>query len=549
MAKMKQDLGTQGTLFETTFNFTHFYLLKNLRELPEFSLLDMRVDSETEFVFRTEVSRHFYDDDVRLCLHYHRHLFDAAQIERIGGYFIEALERMTSEPAALHTARPLMGESELGVVRKLVNGSQALLRERYPELAEADPDARVHVLDGNLTHAPLGSPGDIVIANPAWQAGQPVVRPRERGRWLADGRLEIMRSSVGPRADVPAPTPEPERSAPGAAMQRIAAVWAEVLDLPVTSLQPTDDFFALGGNSLSALRVVLQLDGLVTLSDLTRQSRLDELARLADQLQQGGQDLLHLLSSTAAGTRCALICVPHPCGHPINFRPVAEALEELTSDVAVYGVEQPGHDINRPGPFEGVAETARLMVDEIARQIRMPIILWGHCGGAAVTLEVARELEERGLDLRHVFIGSKLLPTVEDMRESVEMIDAWTDEQIIRYMVDETGYTELDGLDSQHTDFMARVFRHDVCNGYRYFINALQTPRSKLAAPFTFVAAADDAAQAHYPNEYRRWLLVASDVRLHVLGSGGHYFMRTNPIQTAELIEREWSATTALHED
>jgi len=69
MAKMKQDLGTQRILFDTTFNFTHFYLLKKLQQLPDFSLLDMRVDSETEFTFRTEFSRHFADDQVQLCLH------------------------------------------------------------------------------------------------------------------------------------------------------------------------------------------------------------------------------------------------------------------------------------------------------------------------------------------------------------------------------------------------------------------------------------------------------------------------------------------------
>ncbi|MFL6140042.1 MAG: amino acid adenylation domain-containing protein, partial [Frankiaceae bacterium] len=119
MARMKQDLATQRTLFETTFNYTHFYLLKRLRELPEFALLDMRVDSETEFVLRTEVSRHFFDDDIRLCLHYHAHLFDAEQIDRIGGYFVRALELMTSEPSAPHDARPLSGPAEQQRLREL----------------------------------------------------------------------------------------------------------------------------------------------------------------------------------------------------------------------------------------------------------------------------------------------------------------------------------------------------------------------------------------------------------------------------------------------
>ena len=116
MARMKQDLGTQRSLFETTFNFTHFYLMKELTLLPEFSLMQVRVDSETEFPFRTEFSRHFIDDELQLCLHYHSHLYDQAQIDRIGGYFVHVLELMAGEPAAPHLARSLLAAEDLALL-------------------------------------------------------------------------------------------------------------------------------------------------------------------------------------------------------------------------------------------------------------------------------------------------------------------------------------------------------------------------------------------------------------------------------------------------
>ena len=467
MARMKHDAGTRETLFETTFNYTHFYLMKRLRELPEFGLLDLRVDSETEFVFRTEFSRHFFDDDLRLCLHYHSRLFDAAQIERIGGYLVRVLELMTGEPDARHAATPLLAEADAAL---LAGGG--------------DPAPAAY---GNLVPQPV----DAAAAAPS-------------------------------------------------TVDRVSAVWAGVLGVPATELAAGSDFFALGGNSLSALRVVLELDGMITLTDLNRHPRLDDVARLLEQRQRPGRELLHLLSSTAAGARCALVCVPYPCGHPINFGQLAAALEELTSDVVVYGVEQPGHDLTNRGEFTPVAETARLVVAELADKADLPIVLWGHCGGAAVTIELARLLEERGHDLRHVFVGSKLLPTVHDMRESIEMIEGWTDERIIRFMVDETGYTDLDGLDGQHAEHMAAVFRHDVLGGLGYFVDASQRLDRKLAAPLTFVVAADDRGLAHYPQEYQRWRLLASQLRLHVLSGGGHYFVRTNPQETAELVERAW---------
>jgi surfactin synthase thioesterase subunit len=469
MARMKQDLGTQRTLFETAFNFTHFYLLKGLQELPGFGLLDMRVDSETEFVFRTEFSRHFFDDGVRLCLHYHSHLFDAEQIDRIGGYFVRVLELMTGTPAEPHDARPLLDPADLAL-------------RSGPGAAAGVPSTA----DGSRA-----------------EAGLPAV--------------DLSGSAV---------------------RDEIVAVWGRVLDLPVSEIGPSAGFFDLGGNSLSALRVVLELDGLVTLTDLTRHPRLDELARMVHHRDTRAGALVHLLSSTAAGTRCALVCFPYPAGHPINFRPLADALEERTSDLAVYAVEQPGHDRDRPEPFAAVEETARRVVAELAEQVDTPLVLWGHCGGASVAVETARLLEEQGFDLRAVCIGSKLLPTRSDMAESVEMISGWSDDDIIRYLVDETGYADLDGLDRERSAFAARVFRHAVLDGYRYFLAVSERPEWTVKAPLWFVVAADDPGLAHYPGEYERWRLLADDLRLHLVDSGGHYFVRSNPAGTAELVER-----------
>ncbi|MFD0271269.1 amino acid adenylation domain-containing protein [Streptomyces sp. NPDC127106] len=469
MAKMKQDLATQRTLFETTFNFTHFYLLKNLQELPEFSLLSMRVDSETEFPFRTEFSRHFFDDEVQLCLHYHTHLYDEEQIDRIGGYFVRVLQLMADEPDAPHGARQLLAAEDLALL-----GSTA----------QADPA--------------LAAPAAVGIASEATVA-------------------------------------------------RIRAAWSRVLGLPAQEIKADDDFFALGGNSLSALRVVLELDGLATLSDLTRTSRLTALAALVDGREDSAEEVLQLLSATAEGARAAVICLPYPGGHPVNFKPLAESIGNSDPTLAVYGLQAPGHNPARGGEFTDVAETVARTVAEIEQKADLPLILWGHCGGAAVTVELARVLEDRGFDLRHVFIGSKLLPPASDMRESIEMIDSWSDEEIISYMVEETGYTELDGLSSGYASFMGESFRHDVCGGYRYFIDLTeQRPDPRIEAPFTVVVADDDKSLAHAVDEYRCWELVAADVRFTTVEGGGHYFVRGNPAATGELIERAWISAAEL---
>jgi hypothetical protein len=64
--------------------------------------------------------------------------------------------------------------------------------------------------------------------------------------------------------------------------RKLAEAWAQALDRPLAAIGREDDFFALGGGSLSALRVVAGLGGLVPLADLPNAPVLSELAAVAD---------------------------------------------------------------------------------------------------------------------------------------------------------------------------------------------------------------------------------------------------------------------------
>jgi surfactin synthase thioesterase subunit len=116
MAMVKQDLGTQENLFETAFNYTHFYLLKKLKELPEFDLLDVRANSETEFVLRAEFSRHFFTDNINLSLHYHEHVFSGPEIERIGAAYLRIFALMTTQAGQDHHGEAILEADDTAFV-------------------------------------------------------------------------------------------------------------------------------------------------------------------------------------------------------------------------------------------------------------------------------------------------------------------------------------------------------------------------------------------------------------------------------------------------
>ncbi|MDN0199221.1 amino acid adenylation domain-containing protein [Streptomyces sp. S.PNR 29] len=64
--------------------------------------------------------------------------------------------------------------------------------------------------------------------------------------------------------------------------QRLAAVWAQVLDIPEHRIRRHDHFFDRGGTSLAALRLAIALDRAVDITDLTRHPVLADLARTVD---------------------------------------------------------------------------------------------------------------------------------------------------------------------------------------------------------------------------------------------------------------------------
>jgi hypothetical protein len=71
------------------------------------------------------------------------------------------------------------------------------------------------------------------------------------------------------------------------AEQRLAAAWAEVLGLPQDRIGRRDHFFDRGGTSLSAVKLVIALDRVVSLKDLTRHPVLADLARLVSDGRDG----------------------------------------------------------------------------------------------------------------------------------------------------------------------------------------------------------------------------------------------------------------------
>jgi surfactin synthase thioesterase subunit len=471
MAQMKHDLGTQDALFETAFNFTHFTQLTELTRHPGFTLLDVRANSETEFVLRAEFSRHFTSGEVRLSLHYHAHLFEPSHIARVGGYYAAALERMVTEPSEPHHRS-----------------------------------------------VPL--------------AADEVVGPRDRGKPF--GR--------------PAPAAGPDRRPATGVHARIAAAWAEALDLAPDDVGLDDNFFLLGGSSLSAMRVVMLLDGLVTLTDLMRSPTLEALGAKvgsADGSADGSArtGLLRSLSTRPELAECSLVCFPYAGGTASAFSSLACELDALGGTVAVYGVDLPGHDAGRRDEALLSTRAVAVRVADELQSLPGPVLLWGHCVGVAPAVETARLLGERGAAPGHVFAGGKILPTADTAHRTAAQARELSDDAIVRWLADQTGVPGFAGLEPEQAGFVASVFRHDTVSANEHLAGVAEDPDAhRLGAPLTVVYAADDPITPPGPRRREGWAQLADDPGFEELAGGGHYFCEEVPARVAGLVTGRWEA-------
>ncbi|WP_369359708.1 amino acid adenylation domain-containing protein [Streptomyces sp. cg2] len=324
--------------------------------------------------------------------------------------------------------------------------------------------------------------------------------------------------------------------------QKLAQRWAEVLGVPLERIGRDDDFFELGGTSLAAVRLLVGMDRALSLKQLVRAPKLSALAALLDGRDAGGVDAVHAVSgllqplSGAMRPRHTLVCFPYAGGNAVNFRSLAKELEG--DGIAVYGVELPGHDlVGDDEPPADVAEVARRVRDEVQGRIASPVMLWGHCAGAAAALETARLLEEAGRAPDRVFIGALLLEDTEALRREMAEVEAADNKALLDQLRADSAYVELDGLKPERADLVGSAYRHDVLTANQFLIDVREVPRAhRIDAPVDVVVADDDPSTAGAADRHLAWKAVSDTVALHELARGGHYFVGSRPGEAAALV-------------
>ncbi len=214
------------------------------------------------------------------------------------------------------------------------------------------------------------------------------------------------------RSAEPAEAPPPVRAIEAV----LAGIWTRILGTAQIGVQ--DDFFGLGGDSLSAalmlaeVQRVLKADpGLWNPVEFFDQPTIAHLGRTladcgaqaagrGDKPPAGGPPSGHILPLQKQGSRIPFFCFPASDVDPYYLRHLAKYL----------GSEQPFYAVRPPEPVAGgrllrLEELARLSI-AVIRTIRPhgPYLIGGHCYGGVIAFEAALQLLSEGQDVAQLVL-------------------------------------------------------------------------------------------------------------------------------------------------
>ncbi|MFB6366765.1 amino acid adenylation domain-containing protein [Paenibacillus elgii] len=145
MAQIQQDTGS-GRLFETFFNFTHFYVSEQkLNSYANLRIHEEPGHADNSFPFGAEFSLDGESRELRLAIRWDKALFSGEQMKRTAGYYKKALEAIAYQPHEIADHTFLLSEQELHEMTQWNQTSYPfpevhLLHKLFEQQVERTPD-------------------------------------------------------------------------------------------------------------------------------------------------------------------------------------------------------------------------------------------------------------------------------------------------------------------------------------------------------------------------------------------------------------------------
>jgi len=324
--------------------------------------------------------------------------------------------------------------------------------------------------------------------------------------------------------------------------QRIVEVFRTALGRSAIGID--DDFFELGGDSLTAMRVVRQIGENLRVISLFQHPTVRRLADFIQASAGPGGGLLVRMSrgprtgAPAPAVEATVLAVPFGGGSAAGYHELANA---LPAEFPLYAVDLPGHDFgNCDQPLEPFDHVVEQVVAEARRRIPGPILVYGHCVGSAMAHAVAEGLKAAGADVVGVAFGgaypSPHLPG-RFFRRWARWFpsDRWKGDRLYQEMLRSIGgFT--DAVDQAEQSFIVRALRHDSRGADTYYTRACHDPDHERRLPALCVVGEWDRLTEFHHERYREWDLLCASTDLAVIPDAGHYFVKHQAGLLSEIV-------------
>ncbi|MFW2569679.1 amino acid adenylation domain-containing protein [Legionella sp. 29fVS95] len=302
-------------------------------------------------------------------------------------------------------------------------------------------------------------------------------------------------------------------------------IWCSVLKIDHLGIH--DDFFELGGNSLSAMNIISliqeQFSVSLSLRNFFEFSTIHSLAKEIEMETRTADDRLTLYNPSEnfialkeTGDKTPLILV-HPIGGSVFwYKLLAKYLDK---ERPLYGIQDPGIDKNE-FIFDTLEEMASAYIDSLqAIYPYGPYLLGGSSFGSTVAIEMARQLEEKGETVRAIISldGWAFYPTLQSNELYFQDIMKEQNSRLLKKYVENNVYNSKFLLDLQwHREKMLTQYKLPIINSQLILFKA-----EKLTEMFQY-----DAPLNWWENYSKR------PIELHIV-PGDHESMFYEPnIQT-----------------
>ena len=191
--------------------------------------------------------------------------------------------------------------------------------------------------------------------------------------------------------------------------ETLAGIWTDVLGIDRVGIH--DDFMELGGDSLLAAAMLVQLEeALGKKLPLAIMFEASTVAQLAQVLRHDKWSAPQsLIPIQPQGSKPPFFCVHGAGGHVLNYKALAR---HLGDDQPFYGLEAPGRD-GEQHPLTEIEALAAHHIDEIRTvQPEGPYFLGGHSMGGVVAYEMAQQLQAQGQEIGLVVLLDSGCPTL-----------------------------------------------------------------------------------------------------------------------------------------